>query len=358
MPIHLHCGKCGQLLKAPDEAVGKRVRCPSCEAINRIPSATESVNPTTTSSGNASAVPPSQSTPPPSPPPTEGSLTSPPAGPPPIHIDPNPFASPIADARFGRGQPADGQSQSIEFTDVMEQTWRRLRANLGACLRFSLILVGAGIVLAIVSGLVGAIAEESAVGAVLVMPAFLGFWVLGAYLQCLSGKFALQTAREEGASLRGIWGWEGVISIVLFYLFVCLLSFAAFVAIWLPILVGAIIDPQPGGGAITVVGFVVSGLLGMAFLVASIYLAIRWLLVPCVLLDRHVGIFEAMRESHRLVQGNAFSIWWLMAVTLVGSALLGTATCGLGYLVSVPFFLVMQAIIYLKTSGQYQHLPA
>jgi predicted RNA-binding Zn-ribbon protein involved in translation (DUF1610 family) len=37
MPITLTCEACGKLLRAPDTAVGKRVRCPSCQNVLDVP---------------------------------------------------------------------------------------------------------------------------------------------------------------------------------------------------------------------------------------------------------------------------------------------------------------------------------
>src|SRR5688500_11679797 len=37
MPIEAKCPGCGRVLKAPDKAAGKRVKCPSCETAVPVP---------------------------------------------------------------------------------------------------------------------------------------------------------------------------------------------------------------------------------------------------------------------------------------------------------------------------------
>lgn len=37
MPIHFSCRTCGRKLRAPEEMEAKKVRCPKCQAVNRVP---------------------------------------------------------------------------------------------------------------------------------------------------------------------------------------------------------------------------------------------------------------------------------------------------------------------------------
>lgn len=39
MPISFQCSHCGRTLRAPDDAAGKKVRCPKCQEVTRIPQA-------------------------------------------------------------------------------------------------------------------------------------------------------------------------------------------------------------------------------------------------------------------------------------------------------------------------------
>lgn len=43
MSVELNCAGCSRLIRAPEEQVGKTVRCPHCEAINFVPAPGDSV---------------------------------------------------------------------------------------------------------------------------------------------------------------------------------------------------------------------------------------------------------------------------------------------------------------------------
>jgi LSD1 subclass zinc finger protein len=65
MPIDLVCSSCSRMIRAPDEAAGKQVRCPHCQAVNDAPQTAEVVggNPFAAgaaASNNPFAAPPPQ----------------------------------------------------------------------------------------------------------------------------------------------------------------------------------------------------------------------------------------------------------------------------------------------------------
>ena len=55
MPIDIICSSCSRVMRAPDEAAGKQVRCPHCQAINEVPISAQVVggNPFASSPGGA-----------------------------------------------------------------------------------------------------------------------------------------------------------------------------------------------------------------------------------------------------------------------------------------------------------------
>lgn len=56
MPVDIICSTCSRVMRAPDDAAGKQVRCPHCQAINEVPLSAEVVdgNPFTSAPGMAS----------------------------------------------------------------------------------------------------------------------------------------------------------------------------------------------------------------------------------------------------------------------------------------------------------------
>jgi LSD1 subclass zinc finger protein len=55
MPIDIICSACSRVMRAPDEAAGKQVRCPHCQTINDVPLSAEVVggNPFVSAPGGA-----------------------------------------------------------------------------------------------------------------------------------------------------------------------------------------------------------------------------------------------------------------------------------------------------------------
>ena len=47
MPIEFHCSHCGHKVKAPDDAAGKRGKCPACKNSVYIPTPSEDLEPLT-----------------------------------------------------------------------------------------------------------------------------------------------------------------------------------------------------------------------------------------------------------------------------------------------------------------------
>jgi DNA-directed RNA polymerase subunit M/transcription elongation factor TFIIS len=37
MPIKFECSDCGTALKVKEQLIGRKIRCPHCEAVNRVP---------------------------------------------------------------------------------------------------------------------------------------------------------------------------------------------------------------------------------------------------------------------------------------------------------------------------------
>ena len=55
MPIDIICSSCSRVMRAPDEAAGKAVRCPHCQTVNQLPLAPEIVEGSPFPSAPASA---------------------------------------------------------------------------------------------------------------------------------------------------------------------------------------------------------------------------------------------------------------------------------------------------------------
>ncbi len=97
MPIIVNCHQCGKSAKAPDSVAGKKVKCPSCQAILTVPMP---------EGGGAPAPQPQQNVPPQQPvypepaPQPQAPIT---AAPPPVPVAPQPVApQPVAPGGYGQ----------------------------------------------------------------------------------------------------------------------------------------------------------------------------------------------------------------------------------------------------------------
>ncbi len=86
MPIEFRCSQCTQLLRVPETAAGKSARCPKCQALMTVPSATAIVQ---SPGESAASIDPSVPRPPADTPPSDFGLPPSPALPPPADPFPN-----------------------------------------------------------------------------------------------------------------------------------------------------------------------------------------------------------------------------------------------------------------------------
>ena len=113
------------------------------------------------------------------------------------------------------------------------------------------------------------------------------------------------------------------------------------------------------GAATSTVAVVVLGvLLLLAAMVVYVYLFVRWLYVFPVIVDRGVGVGEALTESAGLVKGRW---WWTFLAYFVLSAVVGAVSTVLGFIpfvgavatiVLYPFVLTYIVAMYFQARGE------
>ncbi len=105
-------------------------------------------------------------------------------------------------------------------------------------------------------------------------------------------------------------------------------------------------------GATLLVGLIVA--VGFIFLIVpGIYLALRFQFTVTLILDRNLGIMEAMRESTKLTQGIKMSLLGF-DLTLLGVILLGVLALGVGVFVAMPIVWLATVVVYRQLSGAHQ----
>lgn len=335
MAILFNCQNCQQQLKVPDGSGGKKVRCPECEAVNVIPG-TEQV----------AATPPLPPTPPP----------------PATHRDDfdqsqNPFAPPRSTVE--QPEPlvrGDLRSGRVEFGQVLEQAWQRFQPTLGKSALFGIAFVALGII----SNLLGQTGEfamavfgDPILAGTLIVGGFFGQQLLNAAQQLFGKRYGLNVVRRAPDVLSNVFSLQGLLQIILFFLIVGVVFGVVAGLAAIPVLVGLGIAGGPEGTAF-VVGVTMTIVLGVIALVGSIYFFMRIFLTAFFIVDQQMGTIQAMKASSEFMNGNCLATFLITLVSSMAVGLFGVCTCLVGFILALPFFEVVQAMVYLQATGQDQ----
>ena len=88
----------------------------------------------------------------------------------------------------------------------------------------------------------------------------------------------------------------------------------------------------------------------MLFIIPGIYLTVKWLFVPYIIVDKKVGVSNAFKQSSDMVKGRwweVFTLWLLLKI--LASVL---ALTGIGIFINVPFGTLVRAQYYINIKEQ------
>lgn len=88
----------------------------------------------------------------------------------------------------------------------------------------------------------------------------------------------------------------------------------------------------------------------MLLILPGIYLAIAYSMAPALLVDKNMGIWEALETSRKAITPHwfkVFALFLICAIILIVSAL----PLGIGLIWSMPFFALVMAIVYRNLVG-------
>ncbi len=92
----------------------------------------------------------------------------------------------------------------------------------------------------------------------------------------------------------------------------------------------------------------------LLFIIPGIIAMYRYRLAFMVLCDNpHIGSFEAINESKRLMSGNKGKLF-LLDLTFIGWMILAAMTFGIGYLALYPYMIAASVIFYEIANGNLQ----
>jgi phage FluMu protein Com len=341
MAVEFRCMSCSKLLRTPDESAGKKAKCPQCGAILDVPR--ESPSATGRSVGDVDFRPTADST-------TEDRTVNPYAAP------TNPYAAPTTSTASVQATVAKGELQHtlLDFDELLRKSWVFFKENVGEIALLGLVLVGINIALGVVGQVASAIANASQdiIAIVLVTGlTSLANIAVQSFLGLGAAIYTLNLARTQTAKIGDVFaggpfflvGLLVTIVTVLCYFLACMVclipTFASF-----PAEEPAITIP------LAIVGFIV-GLLFFSVL------WFRFLIAFYFLVDRGGGVFESLSESARYMNGNKLAVFLVTLVVGVLGMIPVCASCGLAYILYIPFFNMLGTIVYLSVTGQPYREP-
>ncbi|MHB8899804.1 MAG: zinc ribbon domain-containing protein [Thermoguttaceae bacterium] len=311
MPIEFRCTQCNKLLRTGDDTVGKQARCPECGAVMAVPApAPASGSPFDPTAAPQPSVPPAPVASPFAEPPRDS--TNPYQSPAGLALEPQSFAP--------RGEIRPTQ---IEFGATLTRTWQIFGDNwlamLGALILIFIINVAVSFAMQGVIAGIGAAVNDATVAGVAGFFIQVVFQVFAMWLGIGLNMFTLALVRGEQPSMGMLFAGGRFL---------------------LPIILCALL-----------VGVVV--LLGLVLLIIpGIIFAMMLMQAQLLIIDRNMGVLDAMSTSREVMAGNKLTVFGIGFVAGLLGILLTVLTCGLGYLAFGPYMMILSVVIYLGVTGQ------
>ncbi len=349
MPIEFRCTQCAKLLRTGDDTAGKKARCPGCQTILTVPSGEQ---------------PPPRQAPPPQPESGAGE---------------NPFASGYAGQGYASQGPqpdsgnpyqapgeyamqtdyhavgASGEIRpsSIGFGETFSRTWAAFTDQLGMCVLVAFLCLAMKLFallgvygLAIITMVVS---EEVAMAAVVFFILLLPAACFVIWIGIGESIFYLKVARGQEAEISEIFSGAPYF-LRIFGTNVLLQAGWLFVAL----IVGVTVFFALAGGGLEFARHIEIatnlGSLGAHFV--FIFVMLIFFQYYYLIIDRNMGVFEALGASREIMSGNKLIAFFVFLVVFLLGGLFGICTCYVGFLFFIPYMGILYAILYLTATGQ------
>jgi phage FluMu protein Com len=320
MAIEFRCTHCDKLLSTQSGTEGQKAKCPQCGTIQVIPNSSSAAGQGVRQFDAPAPRQPDFAPPPEAPPPRDPNFadTAPYARRP---GEANPYESPLAYSQAAT-VPRGFNPTQIELGETFSKTWQIYKANLGACMGGTFVMVACSI---LIGGLVQALLLP--LGALLGRDAFIVTWVLQQVVgQVISAFF--------------------YIGIILFMLRIARGQSPEFGLLF-------------GGGPFLLYGFAIQIIVFLATLGGFILLVVPGIIIALMLsqamfmlVDQRADIAGSLKMSVETMKGNKLTVFgiWLLGGLL--TILVTVFTCGIGMLFALPFMTLLTAVVYLSVTGQ------
>lgn len=317
MAIEFRCTQCGKLLRTGDETAGRHAKCPECGTVMPIPAASGSLP------GGSPPPPPSGGMP--------FGAAGPPASGPTDFGSPLQSLSPLAPASPFQSQGAIKPTM-LAIGDVFSRTWTIFKPNWGICLAVVVIVWLINFGVNMVSGFIPILG-------------LLCTLVFQTWINIGQALFFLKKARGHDAEISEIFaGWPYFWRILGASILVGLIVLGTLaVCVVPPLLVGLAISETAA-----VILAVAGGVVGVGLM---IFLSLMLSQFYYLILDRNVGVMESLRMSKELMEGNKLTLLGIGVLSFL-LTLVAMIPCFLGLLVAIPYFALMNPVIYLTVTGQ------
>lgn len=343
MSIEFRCGQCGKLLRTGDETAGKQAKCPSCGAVQPIPTAWIAAPLPPPHGGESMGNPFGASASPPSLPATSGEV--------------NPYQSP-ASALLGPAEsyyaPAPGTRTvcptKIDIGDVIRGTWEIATKNTNQFLMCFLVMLtcvvlnwAAGFIQQMILLGLQAARLPVAVAVSVNLALSLAGVVLQMWLTLGQTLYFIRTARGEETPFGLVFsGAPYLVRTILASLLIGFVAFGVAVLCAIPGLLAYWASNEP------MVGIAV----GVALFIApSLYIGLTYYQFQYFILDCDLGVMDSLQASKQVTTGNRMALLAVYLLAGLASAI-SAILCCLPLLFMIPFVTLGAAVVYLKMSGQ------
>ncbi len=333
MPIEFRCTQCAKLLRTGDDTAGKQAKCPACQTIVTVPSAGHAPPPQQQSGAGESPFGSGYA--------EQG------------YADQAPSEYALPPVYGAVGASGDIRPSEIDFGEAFNRTWAAFTDQLGMCILVAFLcgLMGmvAGYAAQFAGMFVGLAAGDEAMGVVVSTVLRIPAQLFGMWLGIGQAIFFLKVSRGQEAPLSDIFAGGPYFLRVLG---ATVMLASVFLAFLLPGGVVAFVGWLTNADELLAVGAVVTGIGALVGFVVYVIVILMLFQFYYLIVDRNMGIMEAFATSREIMAGNKATVFGLFVVTGILGMLFMICTCFIGILAYIPYMGILYAILYLLATGQ------
>jgi hypothetical protein len=263
----------------------------------------------------------------------------------------NPYAPPKAEVGWHLARDDGGVMVPFTVEAILSHSWSVFRERMGLCL--GAFWGSTGITYAILTVLVSIVGAASgarnpaAINLVFQLIFFLFLVFLPLWLSIGLTIVMLKLARRQEATFGDLFsGGRFILTMLGAGALACLAVWAVVIVAMIPVGLAALAFRQDSRAApILAILAVVCGV------GASLVLGTRLVPLAYVIVDRDPGVLGAFGQTVRLTAGRE---WRIIALVLLASAIYlgGFLACGVGVIFTLPFVVLMLAVMYVAMAGE------